>query len=93
MAQWVKNFSAPAQVAAEMWVPSPAQHSGLKDLALQLWLRFNPLDFFLFLIFRLPYFCYSQAKGPVDLLGTKASLCPPFLIFRKWASFNLHGLP
>ena len=48
MALWVKNPTAVAQVAAELWVRSPAQHSGLKDLALlqlqhrsQLQLRFN----------------------------------------------------
>ena len=31
--------------------------------------------------------------GPIGLLGTKAFLCPPCLILRKWASFSLHGLP
>ena len=34
MVQWVKNLPAMAQVAEEMWVQSPAQHSGLKYLAL-----------------------------------------------------------
>ena len=29
----------------------------------------------------------------MGLLGTKALLCPPFLVFRKWASFTLHGFP
>ena len=43
MAQWVKPLTAVAQVAVEAWVPSLAQHRGLKDLAsLQLWLRFDP---------------------------------------------------
>ena len=49
MAQWVKNPIAAALVAAEVWGPSPAQHSGLKEPALlQLWhrshlqLAFNP---------------------------------------------------
>ena len=49
MAQWVKNLTAAAQVAVELQVQSPAQHSGLKDLVipqlqhrLQLWLGFNP---------------------------------------------------
>ena len=32
-------------------------------------------------------------QGPVKLLGTKAFLCPPFLVLWKWASFSLHGLP
>ena len=32
-------------------------------------------------------------QGPVELLGAKAFLCPPFLVLRKWASFSLHGLP
>ena len=32
-------------------------------------------------------------QDPVGLLGTKAFLCPPFLVFRKWASFSLHDLP
>ena len=48
MAQWVKPTSV-AQVATEAQDQSPAQRSGLKDLALpQLWcrsqlqLRFNP---------------------------------------------------
>ena len=45
--QWVKNLTAAAQVAAEVWVLSSAQHSGLKDPALlqrrsQLHHRFNP---------------------------------------------------
>ena len=31
--------------------------------------------------------------GPVGLLGTKAFLCPEFLVFRKWASLGLLGLP
>ena len=34
MAQWVKNPTAVSQVAVEARVPSPAQHSGLKDPAL-----------------------------------------------------------
>ena len=49
MVQWVKNLTVVAQVAAEVRVPSLAQHSGLKDLALlQLqhslhpWLGLNP---------------------------------------------------
>ena len=49
MAQWAKNLMRVAQVAAKVWVPSPAQHSGLKDPALlklwrrlQLWLGFDP---------------------------------------------------
>ena len=48
-AQWVKNLTAAAWVAAELWVLSQAQHSGLKDTALLLprllswlWLGFNP---------------------------------------------------
>ena len=40
MAQWVKNLNTGARIAAEVWVQSLAQHSGLKDLALlQLWGR------------------------------------------------------
>ena len=49
MVQLVKNPPAAAQVAAELQVHSPTQHSGLKDLVLlqlqhglQLQLRFNP---------------------------------------------------
>ena len=47
MAQWIKNLIAVAWVAMEVQVPSPAWHSGLKDLLLlqqwsQLWLVFNP---------------------------------------------------
>ena len=47
MAQWVKNPTAAAQVAAEAQVQSPAQGSGLKDPALlqcrlQLQHGFNP---------------------------------------------------
>ena len=49
MAQWVKNPTAAAQVAAEVQVWSLAQHSGLKDPVLlhlqhrlKLWLGFNP---------------------------------------------------
>ena len=49
MVQWVKNLTAAAWVAAVMPVPSPAQHTGLKDLALlELWRKsqlqvgFNP---------------------------------------------------
>lgn len=34
MAQWVKNLNAVAWVTGEVWVQSPAQHSGLKDLVL-----------------------------------------------------------
>ena len=34
VAQWVKNLTAATQVTAEAWVRSPAQHSGVKDLAL-----------------------------------------------------------
>ena len=33
MAQWVKNPTMVAQVAAEAWVWSPTWHSRLKDLA------------------------------------------------------------
>ena len=40
MVQWVKNPIAEALVTAEVWVRSPTQPSGLKDLALlQLWHR------------------------------------------------------
>ena len=46
--QWVKSPIA-AQVVVELWVRSPARHSGLKDPALlqlwcrlQLWFRFSP---------------------------------------------------
>ena len=48
MMQWVKSLTAVAQVALEVWVQSPALHSGLKDLVLlqlqyssQLQLGFN----------------------------------------------------
>ena len=34
MAQQVKNLTAAVQVAVEVQVQSPAQHSGLKDLVL-----------------------------------------------------------
>lgn len=44
-----KNLTAAGWVAVELWVPSPAWHSGLKDPALpqlwrrsQLWLGFIP---------------------------------------------------
>ena len=38
MAQWVKNLTAAAPVAAEAQIPSPAWVSGLKDSVLpQLW--------------------------------------------------------
>ena len=30
---------------------------------------------------------------PMGLLGTKAFLCPPFLVLGKWASFNHLDLP
>ena len=50
--QWVKNPTAAVQVAAEARVQSPAQHSGLKDLALphlqrrwKLGLRSHPCPF------------------------------------------------
>lgn len=33
MVQWVKNLNAVAWIATVVWVPSPAHHSGLKDLA------------------------------------------------------------
>ena len=40
MVQWVKNLTAVARVAVEVWVQSLTQCSGLKDLALlQLWHR------------------------------------------------------
>ena len=49
MAQWVKNLTAVARVAAVVHVQSLARHSGLKHLELlqlqcrsQLWLRFTP---------------------------------------------------
>ena len=49
MVHWVKSPTAEAQVAAEVWVQSPAQHSGLKDALfpplrcrMQLWREFNP---------------------------------------------------
>ena len=46
MAQWVKNPTAAARVAAEVWVRSSAQQSGLTDgVLLQLWLRFSPGNF------------------------------------------------
>lgn len=32
-------------------------------------------------------------QSPVGLLRTKAFLCSPFLVCRKWASFSLYGLP
>jgi len=41
--QWVKNPLSAATVTAEVWVQSPAQHSGSKDPAWsQLRLRFTP---------------------------------------------------
>ena len=49
MVQWLKNVTAAAWVTAEVWVQSPAWHSGLKDFALlqlqcrmRLQLRFSP---------------------------------------------------
>ena len=49
MAQWVRNPTAAARVAAEVWVQSPTPLSGLKELvwpqlqcSLQLPLGFNP---------------------------------------------------
>ena len=43
MAQWVKNPTAAAWLAAEVWVQSSAHRSGLQDLApLQLQLGFTP---------------------------------------------------
>ena len=33
MAPWIKRLTAAAQIAAEARIQSPAQHSGLKDLA------------------------------------------------------------
>ena len=33
MVQWLKNVTAAAWVTAEVWVQSPAWHSGLKDFA------------------------------------------------------------
>ena len=43
MAQYVKNLTAVAWVAAEVWVSPPTPRSGFKDLALpQLQLGFNP---------------------------------------------------
>ena len=48
VAQWVKNLTRAAWVTAEVWVLSPAWHSGLKDpvllplsCRLLLWLRFS----------------------------------------------------
>lgn len=32
-------------------------------------------------------------QGSAGVLGVKAFLCSPFLVFRNWASFSLHGLP
>ena len=49
MAKWVKNMTAVAGVAAEARAQSPAQHSGIKNLALpqsqhrsQMKFRFGP---------------------------------------------------
>ena len=43
VAQVVKDLNAMTWVAMELWVLSPAWHSGLKDLVwLQLWFRFDP---------------------------------------------------
>ena len=38
------------------------------------------------------YFLLYNWTGPVGLLSTKAFLCAPFLVFKKWASFSLPGL-
>ena len=43
MAQWVKNPTAVAWIAAEVQIQPPAQHSGLKDkVLLHLWIGVNP---------------------------------------------------
>ena len=49
MVQWIKNPTAVTLVTVEVWVRSPPQHSGLKDLVLpqlwyrsKLWLGFSP---------------------------------------------------
>ena len=48
MAQWAKDLTVASLVAAETWVQSPAQCSGLRISSChscgvrQLWLRFNP---------------------------------------------------
>ena len=56
MVQWAKNLTARAQVAAEVKVSFPAQHSGLKDLALlQLWHRLKLLVQIQSLAGKLPY--------------------------------------
>ena len=44
MTQWVKNPTAVAQVVVEAWVRSPAQCSGLKDLAAA-WIQFLTWEF------------------------------------------------
>ena len=45
MVQWVKNPTAVAEVAAKMKVGSLAQHSRLKDLALQLGFSPRPRNY------------------------------------------------
>ena len=43
MAEWAEHLTAGILVATEVWVRSPAWHSGLEDPGLpKLWLRFNP---------------------------------------------------
>ena len=39
LTQWGKNPTAHGSVTVEVWVHSIAQHSGLKDPATQVWLR------------------------------------------------------
>ena len=58
VAQWVKNPTAMAWIAAEAWVPSLAQYSGLKATAArrsQLWLIQS-------LVQKLPYAMHSAIK-------------------------------
>ena len=72
MAQWVKNLTAEAQVTAESWVQSPAQHSGLKYPALlqlqcrsQLWLRFSLWPGNVHMPWVQPFFKNGEIRVPI----------------------------
>ena len=71
VAQWVKNLSTTAQVAAEAWVQSLAWRSGLKDLVLSQ-LRLEA---------RVHFLAWELAYASGAAIKKKASECKIFTVW------------
>ena len=82
----------PSQVTGPLF-PHFMYNEDKNTLSKEWWWKLNTMSVVHYTI--LFDFCPESEtdQDPVGLQGTKAFLCTPFLVCRKYASFSLHDLP